>query len=788
MFRQIRLYCLLSCFLFLLSTLQAQDKITLSGTVSEGATGETIIGASVFVKETPSIGTATNIYGFYSLTIPITEDSVTIVFAYTGLSPQELRILPKENTELNIELAELKMEEVVVSASANTEKVNSTQMGMDEITVKEAKEIPAIFGEVDIIKVLQLKPGVQSGGEGLSGVYVRGGAGDQNLFVLDEAPVYNPNHLFGFFSTFNADAVKNVRLFKAGFPAEYGGKLSSVIDVSMREGNYKKFGLSGGLGLISSRLTFEGPIVKDKGSFIISARRTYVDIFTRLLNKANEDNADWNPIPDYSFYDINVKLNYKLGEKDRLFLSGYFGKDIFAFNQGNINFNFNWGNITGTLRWNHIISPKLFMNTAFTFSDYNYKIKNQFDQFRIELGSGIRDMNLKTDFSWFPNDKHEIKFGVNTIYHRFSVNRFNAEDEEDLFDFDVGSTFDALELAAYMSDAWTISKRLKISYGLRFSGFYNQQKFYAAPEPRVAMKYTLFKDEMHDLAMKASYSRMNQYIHLVATSGASLPTDVWYPSNPNVKPQTSDMFSLGLAWALGRHFFISVEGYYKELYGQIDFRDGAQLFVNDQLDNEFVFGRGNSYGAEFYVETKNVGLGKAGQIRGWVGYTLSWSWRQFDDIMDGQRFHPRYDRRHDASIVLSWDIAKTPLTFSATWVYGTGNAVSLPVMRFFTSDITGSNPLDFNPIYTERNGFRMPAYHRLDMGLVWRLFTKKRFKSDITFSAYNVYNRRNPFFMYIAAEFAENTPEGQFAVPERFQAKVVSLFPIIPSVTWNFKF
>lgn len=778
------------CLFWLSSPSYAQEKYTLSGTVSEGTTGETIIGGSVFISEDPSVGTATNEYGFYSLTVPASEDSITITFAYAGLYPKEIRILPKEDMELSVELGEIEMEEVKVMASSNTEKANSTQMGMDEITVKEAKEIPAIFGEIDVIKVLQLKPGVQSGGEGLSGIYVRGGGGDQNLFVLDEALVYNPNHLFGFFSTFNADAIKNVRLYKAGFPAEYGGKLSSVIDISMREGNSKKFGISGGIGAISSRLTIEAPIVKDKGSFILSGRRTYVDLFTRLLNKLNEDDPDWNPIPNYSFYDINVKMNYKLGSKDRLFVSGYFGRDVFSFNTGTINFNFNWGNATGTLRWNHVIHPKLFVNTVFTFSDYEYVIKNQFDQFKIELGSGIRDMNLKSDFSWFPTEKHVVKFGANTIYHRFTVNRFDAEDDEDLFDFDIGSIYDALEVAAYIADDWTVTSRLTVNYGARFSGFYNQKKFYVAPEPRVAMKYTVFKDGMHDITFKASYARMNQYIHLIATSGAALPTDVWYPSNPNIRPQASDMFSIGAAWALGRHFFISLEGYYKQLYSQIDFRDGAQLFANDDLDSEFVFGKGNSYGGEIYLETKDLSLGKAGQIRGWVGYTLSWSWRQFDDIMDGKRFHPRYDRRHDASIVLSYDIAKTPLTFSATWVYGTGNAISLPVARFFSSDITGSNPLQFNPIYTERNGFRMPAYHRLDMGLVCRLFTKKRkrFKSDLTISAYNVYNRRNPFFMYIQAIFPEETPEGELAIPERFQAKVVSLFPIIPSVTWNFKF
>lgn len=759
----------------------AQKKYTISGTLKDQSNGETLIGASVF-REGTTDGTLTNEYGFYSLSLP--QDTVVVVFSYVGMNTQVRKFYLYKDTTINMEMSEgIDLQEVSVTANSNREQVNSTQMGVAEISIKEAKELPAIFGEVDVIKVLQLKPGVQSGGEGTSGIFVRGGGSDQNLFVLDEAPVYNPNHLFGFFSTFNSDAVKGVKLYKAGFPAEYGGKLSSVIDVMMKEGNRKKFSGAGGIGVIASRLTFEGPIVKDKGSFIISGRRTYADLITNALNKANEKNEKWVIIPNYSFYDINAKLNYDLGAKDRLLVSGYFGRDVFLYRDDNIKFNFNWGNAVATARWNHIINPKLFVNTVFTFSDYIYKIKNTFDEFEVELGSGIRDMNLKADFSWFPTKAHTIKFGANGIYHHFLVNRFNADSESGDVDFEIGSTYDAMEVAAYISDDWEISKRLTLNFGGRFSGFYNQGKFYAGGEPRFALKYTVLDNEKQSLSLKANYSRMYQYIHLVATSGALLPTDVWYPSNPRVKPESSDMVSLGLAWAIGKDFFISTEGYYKWLYNQIDFRDGAQLFVNDDLDGEFVFGKGNSYGVEFYVEKK------AGDWRGWVGYTLSWSWRKFADIMDGQPFHPSYDRRHDVVFVISYDIPKTPLTISATWVFGTGKAVSLPVSRFFTSDITGQNPIQFNPIFTERNGFRMPPYHRADLGIVCRLFPKKpKFKSDITLSVYNLYNRRNAFFMYIAPEYAEDAPDDGTAIPERFQAKVVSLFPILPSLTWNFSF
>lgn len=762
------------------SNLLAQNH-TISGVVKDASSGETLIGANVYVGD-GSTGTITNEYGFYSLTLP--QDTVLITFSYIGFEPTIFKFYLDKDTTLGVELSDGKtITEVVVSANSNREKLNSTQMGVEEVSVKEAKEIAAIFGEVDIIKVLQLKPGVQSGTEGSSGVYVRGGGADQNFFVLDEAPIYNPSHLFGFFSTFNADAVKNVKLYKAGFPAQYGGKLSSVIDVRMREGNRKKIQLSGGIGLISSRLTVEGPLVKDKGAFIVSGRRTYVDIITSIINEAEKDNPNWRQIPDYSFYDINVKLNYDISDKDRIFLSGYFGRDVFLFKSNTINFNFNWGNIAGTLRWNRTISPKLFVNTSLTFSDYFYDINNRFDDFELSLGSGIRDVNLKSEFTWLPSSKHEVRFGATAIYHHFSVGRFDAGNGDGI-SLEAGSIFNAGEFGAYISDDWTISKKVKLLTGIRFSGFLNQGTFYQNAEPRFALKYSVHPD----VAIKASYARMNQYIHLVATSGATLPTDVWYPSSTRVKPQGSDLVSVGASWALGKNYFISVEGYYKWLHNQIDFRDGAQLFVNDNLEDEFIFGKGNSYGAEFYIEKKN------GDIRGWIGYTLSWTWRQFEAINNGQPYHPPNDRRHDISAVVMWDLPwwreKFPLTVSASWVYGTGSAISLPTGRYIQSDITGTNAFQFIPIYTERGGFRMPAYHRLDLGIVWKLFpnSTKRLKSDLTFSVYNVYNRRNPFFMYIDAIYADGVRERDAnAPPQRFQAKIVSLFPILPSITWNFK-
>ena len=764
-------------FVFLISVLQAQN-IRISGIIKDAQNGETLIGANIFSTDRID-GTISNEYGYYSLTIE--RDTVTVVYSYIGYQPISIFLTAPIDTIIQIELSEgNQLKEVVVSASSNIERVNSTQMGVDEVTVKEAKEIAAIFGEVDIIKVLQLKPGVQSGTEGSSGLYVRGGGADQNNFILDEAPVYNPSHLFGFFSTFNADALKNVKLFKAGFPSRYGGKLSSVIDIKMREGNRKRFAMSGGLGLISSRLTIEGPIVKDKGAFLISGRRTYVDIFTSLANEINANNEDWNQIPAYSFHDLNVKFNYDISDKDRIFLSGYYGRDVFLFDGANFDFNFEWGNITSTLRWNRILHSNLYMNTSFTFSDFEYIIKNQFDEFNLEIGSGIRDVNLKSDFSWNLNSDHDVVFGWNAIYHRFSIGRFNASNNNDI-DFEAGTVYDAGEFGIYISDEWDISPKVRLLSGIRLSGFYNDNTFYWGAEPRLALRYKASSV----VSLKASYTRMYQYLHLISTSGATLPTDVWYPSNSRIRPQSSDQVSAGTSIAIGKDYFISFETYYKWMYDQIDFRDGAQLFLNDNLDDEFIFGKGYSYGGELYLEKKN------GWIRGWIGYTLSWTWREFDAVNGGRPYHPRYDRRHDISAVLMidipWNLPKFPLTFSTSWVYGTGNATSLPTSRYFSSDFVGTNAIELVPVYTERGSFRLPAYHRLDISLVWKLFPLKanRFKSDLTFSVYNVYNRRNPFFMYIDAVYADGNSANQ--VPEKLEAKVVSLFPVIPSITWNFK-
>ncbi len=759
--------CTVFCLLFGFAQLLAQN-VSISGTITDAENGETIIGATVYERNSGK-GTATNEYGFYSLSLPAGE--VELVYSYIGYENIIKKVTLDKNETFNIKIgaAAEELQEIVVEGDSYQEQVKTTQMGMENVSMKEAKLLPALFGEVDIIKTLQLKPGVKSGGEGTSGISVRGGGTDQNLVLLDEATIYNASHLFGFFSTFNSDAVKSVNLYKAGFPAQYGGRLSSVLDVRLNDGNNQKFSGSGGLGLIASRLTLEGPIVKDKGSFIISGRRTYADLITGAINKANEGKENFNPIPDYFFYDLNAKFNYQITPNDRVYASSYFGRDVFKFISDDFDFSFKWGNIAATARWNHIFNEKMFSNTTFTFSDYKYEIDNSVDIFSFNLQSGIRDFQLLSDYYYEPKDNHSLKFGASLTYHAFDIGRLKAGSDDGEISFDAGTNLDGWQMAAYIGDKFEVSDKFELDGGVRLSGFANDNKFYANVEPRLAARYSLNKD----LALKASYARMSQYLHLVAASGASLPTDIWYPSDSIVKPQTSDQVSLGLTYNLKNKYLFTLEGYYKWLNNQVDFKEGAQLFVNENLNQEFIFGDGYSYGAEMYVEKKK------GKVTGWIGYTLAWSWREFQDVNGGERYSPRFDTRHDISVVALYEISKR-WTVTGTWVYTSGNPISLSIGRFSVQDVQGGEANFVVPVFTDRNNYRMPAYHRLDLGVVYKFFPKWG-SSDLTFSAYNTYDRRNPFFIYY--DVAEED-----GIPTSVVAKQVSLFPILPSITWNFKF
>ena len=763
----------------------AQSPYTLSGVVRAGESGETLIGATVGAPAL-KIGTYTNDYGYYSLTVPATGDTVEIRFVYAGYSTEVRRILLTGDLTLNVDLGVASLEEVLIEGNSVQEQLQSTEMSVERITMADAKILPALFGEVDIIKTLQLKPGVSSGSEGSSGIFVRGGGPDQNLVLLDNTLVYNPSHLFGFFSTFNSDAVKDVKLYKGGFPAQYGGRLSSVIDVKMNEGNKRKLSGAGGLGLIASRLTLEGPIVKDKASFMISGRRTYADLITSLVNETQTDNPDWNPIPDYFFYDFNAKLNWEITPKDQLYLSGYFGRDKFKFDDDSFDFNFNWGNSNASLRWNHLFTPRLFLNTSLSYTDYQYTIDNRFDIFSFTLGSQITDGTLRTDFSWTPNNQHAVRFGASATYHRFIVGRLDAGASDASFSFESGDNYYATELGAYIADEYDVNERLRINAGLRVSGFLSDSTLYGGLEPRFAARYTLTEN----ISLKASYARMIQYLHLVANSGASLPTDIWYPSTRNVRPQGSHQVAGGITIGIGDGWIITNEIYYKWLQNQVDFRDAANLFVNDDLDSEFVFGKGWAYGNEFYIEKTK------GKLTGWIGYTLAWSWRQFegvtatgdfsvdDQINGGEPFFPRNDKRHDITVVAIYQFNKR-WSASAAWEYRTGNAITLPVGRFFSFGpdfITNPGTIPtLVPDFVARNSFRMPAYHKLDLGLVFKLFPRWG-EADLTLSAYNAYNRRNPYFIFFEPIQDVND------VFTGAQAQQVALFPIIPSLTYNFRF
>lgn len=757
-----------SFFLVFASLIQAQSSINLKGKVIDKISKETIPGAKVSLPE-KNRGTFSNNAGEFEITL---EEGISRIKVSCNGYRDSLFLLQKNNlTYLIFSLTPtyklLNEVEVVRSKDDPTEKVNDIQMGVDRISIEEAKLLPAILGEVDILKVLQLKPGVKSGGEGTAGFFVRGGSNDQNLILVEHAPVYNPSHLFGFFSVFNSDAVSNVTLYKSGFPSQYGGRLSSVLDVEMRKGQADSFEIQGGIGLLASRLSLNLPIVKKKLSLLVSGRRTYADVITNALNDLNRNNVDFSPIPAYYFYDFNCVMNYQINDNNKLSLNGYFGNDFFKFSGDNFGANLLWGNRSATLEWTHKFSGKMNVSTAYFTSGYLYRINTSFSEISLSIGSRIWDQGLINNWSYFINKKHTLRFGVSGIYHRFTVGEFGVSSE--FTDIADGQKIEAGEFGAFISHTWKANDRLEVLSGLRNSTFQNKKTFNNL-EPRFALKGNINPNS----TVKISYARMYQYLHLVSSSAAFLPTDVWYPSQEGILPQRSDQVSLGLHQSISKNrFFASVEGYYKWIDNAIDFRDGAQLFANPNLDQEFVFGKGWAYGVEAFLEKKK------GKTTGWVGYTLSWAWRQFDQINYGEAFHPRFDRRHDISIVVMHKLSER-LTLSGTWVYSTGNFATIAGGRFAFQDALPSQ-ISPTPDYFKRNDFQMPPTHRLDLGLVWKLNSKK-WESDITFSLYNAYSRRNPFFVFYEQTESENDQSISF------KPTLVSLFPILPAVTYNFKF
>ncbi|OUJ72470.1 TonB-dependent receptor [Hymenobacter crusticola] len=755
----------------------AQARFTLSGYVRADSK-EALPGATVAA---PALGTGVTAdsTGFYSVSLPAgTQDLVISFIGYQTLT-RTINLTKNQRLSFSLASANNELGEVVVQGSGTLEqKLRAPQMSVERLTAREAKLLPALFGEVDILKTLQLKPGVQNGGEGTSGLFVRGGSADQNLFLLDDAVVYNPSHLFGLFSVFNSDAVQSVDLYKGGFPAQYGGRLSSVVDVKLRQGNPEKIGVSGGIGLISSRLTVEGPVKKGKGSFLVSGRRTYFDIFTRQINKLNEGSPDYNPIPDYYFYDFNFKANYKLGDNDQVFLTGYLGRDIFGFNSTNgFNISFNWGNTVGSLRWNHVFSPKLYVNTTVSGTDYKYQIGNQLDQFGFGISSNIRDQAIRTDFDYALSKRHALKFGATVTNHQFGVGRLNANSGDGTLNINSDVHYTGQEAGVYISDNFRVNKNLQLDYGLRLTGFQSGSDHFGGIEPRFAGRYSISPKT----SLKLSYAQMYQYVHLVTNSGATLPTDIWYPSRLNVKPQRSQQVATGVSFLLGNgKFLLTDEVYYKWAHHQVDFRDGAQLFANSDLDAEFLFGNGWAYGNELYLEKKQ------GRTTGWIGYTLAWTKRKFPPqrgttgINNGETFYPTYDRRHNLTAVVLHQLS-TRFNLTGSFVFSSGNPTTLPQSRFIYQDIYGAN-YNVVPVYPERNSYRLASYHRLDLGVVYK-FRPRHGEQDLTLSIYNAYNHRNPYFIYF-----DQVKDEQTNLVIGYRARQVSLFPVIPALTYNFKF
>ena len=772
-----RLLWLLLLFPTLLA--QAQTRATLSGTVKDAKTGEDLSGATVRILELPGVGTAANAYGFYSLTVPAGTYTVEASFVGYAGQPRKLTLAASQRLDFKLGSGGKQLDEVVVTGRAREVNISRAQGGVETLDMQQVAKVPVLFGEKDVIKTLTLLPGIKSAGEGSSGFSVRGGNTDQNLILLDEAPVYNASHLLGFFSTFNSDAIKDVTVFKGGMPAQYGGRLSSVVDLRMKDGNNQQLHGSGGIGLIASRLALEGPLVKDKGSFLLTGRRTYADVFLKLSSNENTKDAQ------LYFYDFNAKANYTFNERNRLYFSGYLGRDVLGIST----FGNDYGNQTATLRFNHLFTDRLFSNTSLIYSKYDYRITIKAGDEDFEINSKIQDWNLKQDFEFVPSTRHTVRFGGQAIYHTIMPGKVTAGANAA-----VNPTRDrtnySLETAAYASHEWAATDRLDFTTGLRLSGFsllgpgdystygtggdvlntraYGRGdviKTYLRLEPRLAASYVLSPSAR----LKAGYARNAQNLHLLSNSAASSPTDLYIPTSVNVQPELADQLSAGYYRALGanRDYSFSTEIYYKWLQNQLDYRDGTQLRANQDVESTLLFGQGRAYGIEFLLKKET------GRLTGWAGYTLSKTERQFTDINAGAWFNARQDRPHDFSLVAVYQLTPT-WSLSGTFLASTGQAVTYPVGKYFVAG-------QAVPLYSLRNADRFPSYQRLDVGATYEKARQEdhRFRSSWNFSVYNLLGRENPYSIRF-----ETVPDD----PTRTQALQTALFRMVPSVTYNFNF
>ncbi len=777
--------------------LKAQQRYSISGYVKDSSNGETLIGASVYIKEL-KMGTTANEYGFFVFNVP--QGDYTLVTTYMGFRNKELKVKVNQNMKVAFHLSDIKMQtdEVVITSERTDRNVKSTEMSRIEISGDKIKELPVILGEPDVLKAITLLPGIKSGGEASTGFYVRGGGPDQNLVLMDEGVIYNPSHLLGFLSVFNTDAIRNVEVIKGGMPAQYGGRLSSILNVSLKEGNNQKYQVNGGIGLIASRVSVEGPIKKGKSSFIVSGRRTYIDAIVRpFLADSISGNG-------YYFYDFNLKANYSFSDKDRLFFSGYIGRDIFNFiSPRNTDFkvNISWGNIMASTRWNHVFSDKVFSNLSLVYNQYDLTNRFEFGQndFKVEFNasSGIHDWNLKYDFQHLATSKHKLRYGAAYTLHTFQPGIANGQAGTTNISEKIANQY-AHEAAVYLQDEWQMTSRITLNAGIRYVLFnmvgpYTQYSFneenvktgiekewkfnesialYHGAEPRAAATYLLNSES----SVKASFTQTYQFLHLATTSGAAFPADLWIPSSAKVKPQLAYQGAIGYFRNFkNNEYESSVEVYYKPMYNQIEFKPGTRLFFNQNLESSVIPGQGLSYGVEFFIKKK------FGKTTGWIGYTWSRTTRQFDELNDGQAFFYRYDRTHDMSFVLT-QVLNKKWTMNFVFVFGTGNAVTLPTSRmpfrigFETT--TGDPKFQFIDLYDKINDYRLPAYHRADISFTYTHKKTKKWESAWNFSVYNLYNRANPFFIYFYPDI-EN---------QEVKAYMVYLFPILPSVAWNFKF
>lgn len=765
-FKQL-LFCILVIAFF--PSLSRSQNFTISGKVKQRSSGETLIGANVMVVEKPGTGITTNDYGFYSLLLP--KGNYTLRFTYVGYRQELIPLKLDSDITVNVDMSEENsLQEVVVTAKKDNDNLTKATMGTEVLNMKMAAKIPVIFGEKDLVKTIQLLPGVKSNGEGGNGFTVRGGATDQNLILLDEAPVYNASHMLGLFSTFNSDAIKDATIIKGNSPAQFGGRLSSVLDVKMKEGNNKDYQLSGGIGLISSRLTVEGPVQKERSSFIISGRRTYADLIARL-------SPDFKDMSLY-FYDLNAKANLEINNKNKIYFSGYFGKDDFSV--ANL-FGSRWGNATGTLRWNSVLNSKLFSNTSFIYSNYDFNVGFNSGGSNTNFNSHIKDLNLKQDFTLYANAKNNLRFGFNAIHHTITPTIAEGTDITDDKKSRMG-----LENAVYISNSYKASAKINIDYGLRFSSYsilggdtYNIYqngqltdsvqleegkigKTYFNLEPRVSMSYSL--DNTSNI--KLGYARNTQNLHLMSNSTGGSPTDQWIGNSYNIQPEIADQLSLGYSKTFYNNAFeLTTEAYYKQMQHQIDYRDGANINTVPDIESELLYGKGRAYGLEILLKKKK------GNLTGWIGYTISKTERKINGINNGAWYNAKQDRTHDLSIVGVYTL--TPRwTLSGTFIFNTGNAVTFPTGKYVLNDM-----LIYQ--YGNRNADRMPATHRLDFSATYEKPSKGRYQSSWSFGLYNVYGRENPY----SISFEENKNN-----PQKIDAVQTALFRWVPSITYNFKF